>query len=105
MIKSKWIILLSILMSQDLSADNLDVVCFFPDKVNFEEINKTCNKGDLIRTKPNLAELVCDWDKQIFKYTEDDKEWVTCVYHGHARSSKMEVVQKHRSSQASTEHK
>ena len=85
----KWIsmgtILLMFFIGRAVVADELDLICFFPDKINFEQINKTCKKNDLIRTKPPLAEMVCDWDKQIFKYKEDGAEWVTCVYHGHSR--------------------
>jgi len=78
-----------LLLSPPVMSDDRDVICFFPERVNFDEINKTCAKGDLIRTRSNMAELVCDWDKQIYKYVEDDKEWVTCVYHGHSRQLKL----------------
>lgn len=70
-------------------ADEVDIVCFFPSHVDFDKVNKTCKKGDLIRTRPYLAEMVCDWDKQIFKYTEEGEEWVTCVYHGKPRQLKQ----------------
>lgn len=75
--------------AQRVAADDLEVICFFPNKVNFDEVNKTCKQGHLIRTRPSLAEMVCDWDKQIFKYTEDGEEWVTCVYHGTPRALKV----------------
>lgn len=74
-------------------ADSLDEICFFPDKVDFEKVNNTCKRGDLIRTKPPLAEMVCDWDKQIFVYTEDGEEWATCVYHGKARVLEQKLRQ------------
>ena len=77
--------LLVLLIGRPVAADDVKTICFFPEKVNFEEINQTCKKGDLIRTKPSMAELVCDWDKQIFRYREDKKEWITCIYHGEAR--------------------
>ena len=82
-------ICLMLLVMQGSRADTVAVICFFPEKVNFEEINKTCNKGDLIRTRPNLAEMVCDWDKQIFQYREDDQDWITCMYHGEPRQVKQ----------------
>lgn len=89
MYRAAFIVLGLILGAQGVMADELEVICFFPDRINFEEVNKTCKKGDLIRTRPSLAEMVCDWDKQIFKYTEDDQEWVTCVYHGSPRALKV----------------
>jgi hypothetical protein len=83
-----------LLLARGAWADELDRICFFPDKVDFEEINKTCNKGELIRTKPPLAEMVCDWDKQIFRYSEGGVEWVTCVYHGKPRMLEQGLLQK-----------
>ena len=93
---NRWIVLLLVvfLCGRLAWADDLDVICFFPDKVDFDEVNKVCKKGDLIRTKPSLAEVVCDWDKQIFKYTEDKQEWVTCVYHGKPRQLKLNLESK-----------
>ena len=87
MYKAMWLLVM-LFMGRMVLADELDVVCFFPSKVDFDQVNKICNKGDLIRTRPSLAEMVCDWDKQIFKYTEDGEEWVTCVYHGKPRQVK-----------------
>ena len=84
-----WFLLAMLLMYQGVKADEVSVICFFPEKINFDEINKTCDKGDLIRTRPNLAEMVCDWDKQIFQYREDDEDWITCAYHGEPRQVKQ----------------
>lgn len=81
----KFYLLLMLLAGHSAWADDVKTICFFPEKVNFEDINKTCNKGDLIRTKPSMAELVCDWDKQIFRYREDNEDWITCIYHGEPR--------------------
>ena len=83
----KWTLMfmVTLLLARGAWADEVDRICFFPDNVDFEEINKTCSEGDLIRTKPPLAEMVCDWDKQIFSYSEDGEKWVTCIYHGHSR--------------------
>ena len=80
-----WLFLPMFLANGTLWADDVKTICFFPEKVNFGVINKTCKKGDLIRTKPSMAELVCDWDKQIFQYREENKDWITCIYHGEAR--------------------
>lgn len=90
----KWalIVVATLLLARAGWADELDTICFFPHKLDFEQINKTCHKGDLIRTKPPLAEMVCDWDKQIFRYDEDGEEWVTCVYHGHARVLEQNLI-------------
>lgn len=87
----RWTLLLAVtlLLGRAAWADELDQICFFPSKLHFDKINKTCKKGDLIRTKPPLAEMVCDWDKQIFEYEEDGQEWVTCVYHGKPRVTKQ----------------
>lgn len=62
------------------------------NKLDFEQINNTCSKGDLIRTKPPLAEMVCDRDKKISEYPEEGEEWVTCVYHGKARVLDEDLV-------------
>lgn len=88
MYKAIFMSLVALVISQRTLADQVDVICFFPDKLNIVEINKSCNEGDLIRTRPYLAELVCDWDKQIFKYVENGEEWITCSYHGHVRQMK-----------------
>ena len=87
MYKAMWLLVM-LFTGMPVLADDLDVICFFPNKVDFDQVNKVCKKGDLIRTRPYLAEMVCDWDKQIFKYTEDGEEWVTCVYHGKPRQVK-----------------
>ncbi len=86
---NKSLLLTILLLSPNVWADEVSVVCFFPEKINFDEINQTCRKGDLIRTRSNMAELVCDWDKQIFQYKEDDEDWITCMYHGEPRQVKQ----------------
>ena len=87
--KAYWLLFIVLLVCHGVRADDVRAICFFPDKINFDEINKTCSRGDLIRTRPNMAELVCDWDKQIFKYREDDQDWITCMYHGEPRQVKQ----------------